>query len=303
MQLLSKKIDQLLIDLAWSLWTELGVAGIKRYHQNCLIAPEELILLTAVIADIDPRLRDEALDWCTRYYHFISISRLRTLVKTLGSSIYEPFSVFAATLNSVSKANWPLFTKAIPLKFTPSGKSKLPRCEAPSLLYLRLRALFGVGARADLITFFLTQKKNDFTASDTTEIGYTKSSLAALLDSFVQSGFFDAFVIRNQRNYCFIKRDQMKKILGQIPEVIPPWRHILEVIIPLRICIQYSEKKSDGTKITEIRNILKKHENNLRKLRLTPPPFQSDFFAYWNCFSNWILGILQSFTQGDFNRN
>ena len=76
MQTLSQKIDQYLLDLTWSLWTELGVLGVKRHHQHCLIAPEELILLTALIAELDPRLRDESLDWCSQYHHLISISRL-----------------------------------------------------------------------------------------------------------------------------------------------------------------------------------------------------------------------------------
>jgi hypothetical protein len=303
-QILSQKIDQLLIDLAWSLWTELGVAGIKRNHQNCLIAPEELILLTVIVAELDPRLRDEALDWCTRYHHFISISRLRALVKALGPSVNEPFSVFAATLNSASKAHWPLFAKVTPMKFIPSGKSKAPRCELPSLLYLRIRSLFGVGARADLITFFLTQEKNDITASDATEIGYNKRSLADLLDGFVESGFFNVFTTRNKQSYRFIKRDQMINLLGLSPEIVPSWNNILEVILPLRACIHRIEKKTEGTKITEIRSALMKIEDKLCKLNLpSPPPIESDFSAYWDNFSEWILRMLQSFAQGNFGKS
>ncbi len=154
MKNLSTEIDYHLAGLAWSLWTELGVAGVVRQHESCLIALEELIVLTAIIADADPRLCDEALDWCSRYHHFVSISRLKTLIKCFGESVSQPFSAFAATLNSVSMADWPLETGAIPLKFKPSGKSQPPQCELPALLSLRLRALFGVGARADLITFF-----------------------------------------------------------------------------------------------------------------------------------------------------
>ena len=74
---------------------------------------EELIILTAVIAESDPRLRDEALDWCSRYHHFVSISRLRTLVKTFGEPVYMPFSVFAMTLNSIAQSNWPIFSNVI----------------------------------------------------------------------------------------------------------------------------------------------------------------------------------------------
>ena len=135
------------------------MAGIKRQHQYCLVPIEELIILTVALADIDPRLRDEALDWCSRYHGFVSISRLKTLVKSFGESISQAFSVFAATLNSVSRAKWPLIVTAQPLQFKPSGKSKPPACERPALLSLRMRTLFGTGARADLITFFLTNKK------------------------------------------------------------------------------------------------------------------------------------------------
>ncbi len=303
MEALSKKLDQYLLDLTWSLWTELGVAGVIRKHQNCLISVEELILLTALLAEEDPRLRDEALDWCTRYHHFISITRLRTLIKTLGPSVLGPFSAFAATLNSVSRANWPTFSSATAWKFIPSGKSQPPRCELPALLSLRVRALFGVGARADLITFFLTQEKGDFTASDTTEIGYNKRSLADLLDDFVKSRLFDAFTKRNQRYYSFIKCDQMRTAIGLLPEAVPSWRQILEVLLPLRNCIKQVEKQSASTKTIEVRNVLKKMEDTLRKLHLTPPPMQDDLLVYWSSFADWIIEIVQSFAQGDFRKN
>jgi len=159
LQSLSEKVDQHLLNLVWSLWTELGVAGIKRRHQNTLISLEELILLTALLGDKDPRLRDEALDWCVRFHHFLSISRLQALVRNLGPMIHKPFSLFAVTLNAVSSSKWPVFVEVDPLKYKPSGKSQTPRCELSSLFSLRLRTLFGVGARADLMTFFLLQKK------------------------------------------------------------------------------------------------------------------------------------------------
>lgn len=302
MQNLSQKIDQHLVDLAWSLWTELGVAGTKRQHQSCLIALEELILLTAVLAEVDPRLRDEALDWCSRYYHFVSISRLRTLLSSLGEFFLEPFSAFAATLNSVCRANWPVLTSITPLKFKPSGKSKSPRCELPALLCLRLRALFGVGARADLMTFFLTESRTALNASDTTEIGYSKRSLADLLDSFVESGLFNVIASRNQRHYSFLKRDEMSKILGLLPEVVPSWRHVLEMVLPLRRCIQQVENQSIGTKVTEIRNCLDQVEDKLQKLKLIPPPMQSDFLAYWDSFESWILKVVESYALGDFGK-
>lgn len=297
MQILSAQLDHYLIVLIRSLWAEFRGEEKDRRHGHCLIAPEELLLLTSVIAP--PDLQNEALEWCASYHHFISISRLRALVKTGGSSIEEPFSLFAATLNSISNADWPLFIEKDPLKFETSTTPAPPQCERPSLLYLRLRTLFGVGARADLMTFFLTQGKNDFTASDTAELGYGKRSLADLLIDFVQSGFFTAFTVGNQRRFRFVKQDQMIAILGKIPEVIPPWRHILEVVLPLRTCILQVEENPQAIKTAELHKVLLQMHDKLHRLYLTPPTANSD----WDFLSDWILNIVKSYSQGNFKQN
>ena len=299
METLIEQFDHGLADLAWSLWNELGVAGTDRKHQRCLIALEELIILTAVIAESDPRLRDEALDWCSRYHHFVSVSRLRTLVKILGEPVYLPFSVFAMTLNSIAQSNWPIFANAIPLDFKPSGKSSL-RCEAPALFGLRLRTLFGVGVRADLLAFFLTQKKTVVTASDVVEIGYSKRSLADTLDNLVQSGLLVTSVVRNQRKYELVKKEQLKKVVGELPEVAPPWLRILEVLISLRTNLQQFEKKSITTNVVIIRNTLARLENLLHALNLSPPPLQADLNQYWESITKWLLETVNAFAQGNF---
>lgn len=289
---LKKELNNLLIDLCWSQWTEFGVAGVVRKYHNTLIAPEELILLTALISEYDPRLRDEALDWCARYHQFISVSRLRVLAKSFGEAVNQPFSEFAATLNSVSNANWPLLVPVTPLKFKPSGKSQLPRLELPSLLYLRMRSLFGVGARADLLTFFLVREKATLTAADATEAGYTKRNLADVMDGFVRVGIFGVSAVRNQRHYDFVKQELVLQLVGPLPEFTPSWRHILEVVIPLYASISEIENKPESIKVVAIRNVLINLKDNLSRLKLTPPPLQGDFTAYWNSLAKWILDVL-----------
>jgi hypothetical protein len=44
-----------MIDLAWSLWTGLGVPGQIDNHGDCAVDPEPLILFTAGLRDADPR--------------------------------------------------------------------------------------------------------------------------------------------------------------------------------------------------------------------------------------------------------
>lgn len=210
----------------------------------------------------------------------------------------KPFSEFSATLNSVSRANWPLLVPAVALKFKPSGKSQLPNLQLPSLLYLRMRSLFGIGARADILTFFLTQEKITFTAADCTEVGYTKRNLADVMDGFVRSGIFGVTKVRNQRHYEFVKRDLIALMIGPLPKFAPSWRQILEVIIPLQTCINNIENKPESVKVVAIRNVLIDLKDKLDKLKLVPPPFQADFSAYLSSFAKWILETMSTLFKG-----
>lgn len=302
MKTIIQQLNYELAETAWSLWTELGVAGTVRRHKQCLISLEELIILTAVIADYDPRLRDEALDWCSRYHHFVSVSRLKTLVKKIGTPILEPFSVFAATLNAIAQSNWPIFSEVIPLKFIPSKKSVLPSLNAPALLQLRLRSFFGVGARADLFTYFLTEIKGVFTASDLVKIGYGKRSLAEILDSLALSGFLTSTLIRNQRKYELAKIEHLKRLIGEPPSFSPPWYPILEILISLRSELYRSEKSSDATKVIIVRNDLARMKNLLESTHLSPPILESDLDQYWELFKKWLLDYVKAIAQGNFGK-
>lgn len=295
-----KELDKFLLDLAWSLWTELGVAGIKRKHQKCLISLEELIVLTAALAKIDPRLRDESLDWCTQYHHFISISRLKLIIKSFGSLIEEPFSSYAATLNAVANTHWPLFTDSSPLKFIPSRKSCLRPLESPALINIRARSLFGTGARADLVTFFATHVKGDFSASDLTEIGYSKRNLAEILEELALTGLFEKFLLRNQQRYRLAKNDHLVRALGPLPDYAPSWRVIFEILLSLRMCIKRTENSSESTKVVEMRNLLQTLEKSLQKLHLKPPPLQTHFQAYLDSVYAWLLDIARKIAKGNF---
>lgn len=295
---LGNELDQYLLDLAWSLWTELGVAGVKRKHQNFLIPLEELILLTVALAEIDPRLRDESLDWCVQYHRFFSIARLKSILKSFGNSLIEPFSSYAVTLNALSGTAWPIFLDLPPMQVTPSHKSRLRSLTLPALLTIRMRSTFGVGARADLMTFFLMNAQADFSASDLVEIGYSKRNLAEILEEFCLGGLFDKFMLRNQQRYRLNKNRQQVQVFGAIPEHAPLWRIFFELLLSLRNCIKHTANSSDSTKVVEIRNLLLSHQKQLQRLNLTPPPMQTNFNAYLNSFGEWLIGIARSLAQG-----
>ncbi len=297
---LIKQLDKNLLNLAWSLWTELGVAGVKQKHQNVLILIEELVIFTSILIEVDPRLRDESLDWCSQFHHFISISRLKSLMKAFNELAKEPFSKYASSLNNISEAHWPVFIDFSPLKINLSRKSTLLPHASPALLNIRARSIFGTGARADLVTFFLVQPNTDFSIAEIAELGYSKRNLAEVLDDLHFGNLFERFMQGNQQRYRLNKNSPLFQMLKPIPKHAPPWHLIFKLLLLLRACIHRTEKYSESSKVVELRNWLKRNEQLLQKLELTPPLFQNNFAVYLENFSQWVLEWTDRFEQGQF---
>jgi hypothetical protein len=257
---LKRELDHQIAGIAWSLWKELGVAGIDRFHENCLVQPEELIIMTLFVAEYDPRLSEEALDWLSRYHDCISVSRLRTLLKNMDPDTLLTFSHFAAALNAVSGAKWPDAAQTTPFKTKLNGKSLLPSLDSPSLLMLRMRSLFGPGAKADTLTHFLTRSGLQFSAADLVEIGYSKKSIMAALDHLAASGVMAVTLVRNKKNYELKRQKELQVVIGKLPKIAPPWNKIIQAISMIRAVIPELQKSSETTGGVIFRNCLKKIE-------------------------------------------
>jgi hypothetical protein len=296
MENLLAEFDQHLAGIAWNSWRELGVAGTDRFYENCLIQAEELVILTSILSQHDPRLRDEALDWCSRYHQYVSVSRLNALLKEMSPDVMHTFSKFAASLNSVSSAKWPNSEKDQEFTVRLSGKSLLPSLESPSLLMLRLRNLFGPGAKADILTHFLTRNGMHFSASDLNEVGYSKRSLMTALDHLATSGLLAVKNVRNKKNYELKKPKELQVIIGKLPKIAPPWIKILQAITAIRLIIPEIQNSSKITRGVILRNCL---------IRLEPllPYFISPILHYHPDFErDWkaITEIFKAFQQGNF---
>src|SRR3979490_513739 len=104
---LRQEVDRLAIDLAWSLWSELGVDGVVRRHDWQAIDLEPLIIFTPRLGDPDLGLRAGATDWCFATAGFASAFRLRNLADQASPPTSAAFGRYAATVRAHTKAPWP----------------------------------------------------------------------------------------------------------------------------------------------------------------------------------------------------
>lgn len=204
-----------LLDLAWSHWAALGVAG-SLPPAEAPVDLEALLIVTAELASEDPRLRDEALDWCSRFHGFASKPRLKQLLRRSHPNAQSAFGTFAGALEHHAGIDWPGSSGAASVPTSLSGKSCLPALTHPALLSLRLRALFGVGARADIIGAVLSRRSEDFGAADLVFVGYSKRNLAQALDMLAVAGLFRASRTGNRIRFSWQRWEQLSALLAPL---------------------------------------------------------------------------------------
>ena len=163
MNRLGKEFDALALDLAWSLWAELGVDGAARRHDWQAIDLEPLIIFTARIGASDSRLRASTIDWCIANARFASALRLRNLAEHASAGTREAFGPYAVTVRAHAKAPWP--GQGDPLTLFHPERASPPDLRRPSLVQLRLRALVGVSARAEILKLMLADPERPQPAS------------------------------------------------------------------------------------------------------------------------------------------
>jgi hypothetical protein len=186
------RLEEGLAVFLWREWAALGVLGTAGTEARWIIDPEILLLLTSEIARHDARLFDEVLDWLRINSRWINTQRLRSLhIKhDLGDG-----GVLAAVARVMMKhdpaTKWgklsqiaaprepaePLFFGGHqPLRatvrepdpdfatygllrptFFPRSVSQPVAMSHPCALQFRLRALFGLGMRADVLCYLLTR--------------------------------------------------------------------------------------------------------------------------------------------------
>jgi hypothetical protein len=251
--------------LAWGAWTELGVSGWKSTHADWGIDPEPLILFTAWLGDRDPRLRDEATDWCIRNWRYLSRVRLKNLLRSQPGDVQEVFGEFAATVATHAGVTWPGASE--PRPYTVTGRSTLPPLTRPPLAWLRLRAMFGVGARSEIFRHFLSRgPASSSIASLASTTGYTKRNIADECDTLERAGVLAVRTIGNRFSYSLVRRAELEAFVGELPAVRPDWTAILNVGRELVGLEERVERSTLRTVPVHARRTLRAIEDDLDEL-------------------------------------
>jgi hypothetical protein len=227
------QLAEALADLAWSQWTELGVRGVTRSHREWSIDPEALVVLTACIAEDDPRLRDESLDWCVNNHRYLSRSRLRNILRRMSTPARTACERYTSTLAAAGVRGWQ--TTATPWPSALTGKSALAELGRPALVRVRLRAMFGVSARAELLHALAWQSAGWTSSAELAALaGYTKRNVDAELDNLNRAGLVESTLTSNRRMVRLRDRPSFEGFVGAAPARFADWVPLVTLLTDVR---------------------------------------------------------------------
>jgi DNA-binding transcriptional ArsR family regulator len=287
---LNQEVDGLALDLAWSLWSELGVDGMRRRHDWQAIDLEPLIIFTSYIGNSDSRLRANSIDWCIANAHFASAFRLRNLAHQASPTMEEAFGSYAATVKAHAKVSWP--GQGEPIALWASEHIGKPDLRRPSLIQLRLRALVGVSARAEILKLMLAEQDRGHVASELAEAaGYGKGSVAQALDLLTMAGILYVQPAANRLVYRLAHPSELANALQWLPAVFPDWWPIFKVIEALAEFAHGPAVKPE-TRAVEIQKLIQRMEPDLKRLGIAEQVPRSTGPASYPEFENWALTFL-----------
>lgn len=294
----SSDVREHILDLLWSQWRELGVAAtVARRHGDDCLDPEALIAFTAIHSDLDARLRDESIDWVLRYGSYVSRTRLKNILSDWGELENDLFREYAATVNAHGRAGWPA-GRAKPLAFRSRARPVLEDLSAPALLSLRIRAMFGVGARAELIRALLARPQSAMTAAElAAETSYGKRNVLNELEPLRFAGIVKSFRAVNADRYSLAMTDEIRALLQPLPQRYTRWTQTFAAVHLVFELVRGSAKRSDLVNAVEALRVLREQKELLASASIVPPALPKGAAA-WPRFLEWAADYAKVLAGG-----
>lgn len=328
---LRDRVRSELTSFAWDQWAQMGVFAPTERRDPWAADPEALLLFSLEIGRDDPRLFDELLDWMLTNERLVSVQRLRNLSTDDDRDLAEAaltwvarqrpsarFKPLAGTRKQSGNPK-PLFRVAqqirnpdeVFLSFDmlkpdtpPSGKSHQPDTERPINFAFRLRNLFGLGSRAEILRYLITSSETAVPAQSIAEAaGYAKRNVNETLTALVISRTVTTFEVGNERRYLL-----NRALWGQLLELQPgswptyrDWPRLLRALRRLKRWLE--DTRLDGLSqymlASEARVLMDELGSSLATAGvLLPSAASAQGEEYWTVFEESVERALSALTQG-----
>lgn len=281
-------LQSALLSRAWTQWIALGVDAVGE-RNDAVVDPEALVALTAELGDADARLRDVSTDWCVAYGRYVNGSRLKQVVRELGTPP-EAIGEYVATVAAAGGPAWPMATQPRP-DYVSRGKARLDSALPKPRLRIRLRAAFGVNARADVLAALLVAPENGLSVADLArKTRFTKPNVAFAVDALVLAGLLEARAVGNERRVTSIRAGEI--LPGLRPPVEQPdW--VAQFGVALEV-LRFEDRDGMSTSIRaiEARRVVESLRDRITSEGLPQPNLEAIGDDFATAFDRWVVDLV-----------
>lgn len=287
MQTSSSALENALLNRAWIQWVALGVNAVGD-TDDAVVDPEALIALTAELGDIDARLRDLSTDWCVAFGRYVNGSRLRSVAAELGTPAGQ-LGEFVATVADAGGPRWPMGTKPRP-DYSSRGKARLTSAVPRARLRIRLRAAFGVNARADILSVLLSARPLELSLADLARATrFSKLNVSSAVDALTLAGLVEARTVGNERRVHLAEVAVLPGLQAPIPQ--RDWVGTFGVALEV-LRFQRRDHGSPSVRAIEARALVERLRSRIASAHLREPNLAALGEDFGIAFDRWIVDLV-----------
>lgn len=281
----SDSLRDALVQRAWAQWIALGVSAVGPAEEN-VIDPEALVSLTADLGDADARLRDTSIDWCIAYGRYVNTTRLRRVLDEVGTGA-QAIGEYAATVAAAGGPRWPMASDPRP-GYRSRGKARLEHLDSTPRLNLRLRAAFGVNARADVLAALALRPGMAVTLADLARITrFTKRNVALTVDALALAGMLELESVGNERR-VILRRQRIQPWLPTQHVEPADWIDRFTVGLAILRFLGAHASTKPNVRDIEARSLVRKLHTKIRQGALPQPDMQRLGDSFGEAFCEWV---------------
>lgn len=280
----SASLREALLDRLAAGWITLGVS-LGGAMDPTLLDPEALVVMTALHGRDEPRVYGGALDWCVAYGRLVNGARLRSIAREIGSGTLE-LEGFAAQVAGGGGPRWPVFDGP-PVAYESRGKVQVRDLRQPGALAVRLRALFGVAVRADLMAVLATMRGSAPSLAElAARTRSSKRNVALAVDTLRLGGAVEVDRVGNQQRVRLAPDPALRAWLGDVPETADWATRFLVVESVLRF--DAASTAGGIARVVEARLLAERSLPMGRRAGLPMPDLEARGGAFEDAYDSWL---------------
>lgn len=228
---IGRAAESVALEATWAQWSSLSTLAASDHESRAwtVIDPEALVLASLALSPNERRLEDMVASWAGAAGFLMSKARFKTLLERFPSELESRLGDFAAYAAEGGDRRWQSWASASQHQ-TARGKSFGPlHLKVGPALIMRLRAGFGVNAKADVLGILLGLHGEKATLKELA-IGaaYTERMVRTAAEEMEMAGFI--FEIEGRPSAFYANLENWAPLLESWPDSlaretpIPPWR-------------------------------------------------------------------------------